>query len=405
MNEYRLQVFTGIVCTILLAIGYVSHLGYLPLSPVTDEPRRALVALEMMLSGDYITPTLNGDIYLNKPPLYNWIVIAYFKLFGNYSMFAFRLPVIVATLGMSFTVFYFTKKYTNLFIAFFTAFAYATNGRILIYDSLQGLIDTTFAWLVYVNFMLVFQYGEKEKYSKLFFITYCITAATFMMKGLPALVFQGFTLLTYFILKQKFTLLFKPAHFISFFILAAILGVYYYFYFSINDLEPAVLFTNLFYESSKRTVVEFGFWLTILHFITFPLEMLYHFAPWTLFFLVFFQKNIRNLIRQHVFIQYSFWVFLANFIIYWSSPQVYARYLFMFLPLLFSIFFYAYDHIRFMDLWQKKVINQIIKWVMVILTLAFIVLPFTPFTKQNRKCISKIDLLIPDVCRHNLFCF
>ena len=203
-QENKIQLFTGITCAVLLTIAYLSHLGYLPLSTVTDEPRRALVAAEMMISGDYITPTINGEIYLNKPPLYNWIVIAYFKMFGSYSMFAFRLPVIIATLGMSVTVFYFTRKFTNNFVAFFTAFAYATNGRILIYDSLQGLIDTTFAWLVYLNFMLVYLLGRKGKFTALFLITYLVTAATYMMKGLPRFRFPGNnnTYLFYFI--QKF---------------------------------------------------------------------------------------------------------------------------------------------------------------------------------------------------------
>ena len=42
--------------------------------PATDEAIRSLVALEMKLSGNLITPTLHGEYYYNKPPLYNWIL-------------------------------------------------------------------------------------------------------------------------------------------------------------------------------------------------------------------------------------------------------------------------------------------------------------------------------------------
>ena len=83
-------------CLVLFLISYLSHLGVLPLDIRTDEARRALVSLEMMLSGDYITPTLNGELYLNKPPLYNWIMVVAMKLGGNYDPFWYRLPVIVA---------------------------------------------------------------------------------------------------------------------------------------------------------------------------------------------------------------------------------------------------------------------------------------------------------------------
>ena len=85
-------------CILMVIFVYLSHLGYLPLDIESDEARRALVTGEMVLSGDYITPTINGEPYLNKPPLYNYIVAGYFKMFGNYSMFAFRLQCIVAVL-------------------------------------------------------------------------------------------------------------------------------------------------------------------------------------------------------------------------------------------------------------------------------------------------------------------
>src|SRR5277367_5722980 len=37
-----------------------------------DEPRYAQVAREMLDRGDWITPTLNGKPWLEKPPLYYW---------------------------------------------------------------------------------------------------------------------------------------------------------------------------------------------------------------------------------------------------------------------------------------------------------------------------------------------
>ena len=190
LPEERFHLLFGITCLLLLVLAYLSHLDFVPLNADHDEARRALVAGEMIFSGDYLTPTLNGEIYLNKPPLYNWLIIAYFELFGNYSMFTFRLPVIVATIGMGITVYYFTKKYLSAPVAFFTAFAFMTNGRIMIYDSIVGLIDTTFSWIVYVSFFLIYYYGEKKKYYHLFLLTYLIAAAGFLMKGFPAIVFS-----------------------------------------------------------------------------------------------------------------------------------------------------------------------------------------------------------------------
>src|SRR4051812_13140798 len=136
----------SVACIILFLVSYLSHLGVLPLDIRTDEARRALVSQEMMLGGNYLTPTLNGELYLNKPPLYNWIMIASMKAGGNFNPFWLRLPVVIAIGVFGILIFRFVNKYTTRMIALVTAFAFITNGRIIIYDSLQGLIDLTFGF-------------------------------------------------------------------------------------------------------------------------------------------------------------------------------------------------------------------------------------------------------------------
>src|SRR5215475_12594380 len=47
-------------------------------NPLTwEEPRRSLVALEMMYRGDYIVPQVLGEPYRNKPPLLNWLIVLF----------------------------------------------------------------------------------------------------------------------------------------------------------------------------------------------------------------------------------------------------------------------------------------------------------------------------------------
>jgi 4-amino-4-deoxy-L-arabinose transferase-like glycosyltransferase len=289
-------------------------------------------------------------------------------------MFAFRLQVIVAILLTAACIYRFTKKYTNEAIAFFTACAYVTNGRILIFDSFTGLIDTTFTLVVYLSFMLIYEWGEKKKYFVLFLITYLLTAIGFLMKGMPALLFQTLTLLTYFIWKKKFRILFSIQHITGILLFFAIIGAYYYAFFSRNDITPSDLFSNLLHESSKRTPGHFGISRNLLHLFTFPPEMLYHYAPWTIFVITLFQKNLWAKLRRNEFVFYSLLIFLVNFPIYWISPEVYPRYLFMFLPLLFSIFFYLYFETLDDRSWQHKTIHAIVFAVCAVLLLAFVVL-------------------------------
>ena len=60
---------------------YLYGLGQLPLLG-PDEPRYAQVAREMFLTGDYITPTLGGYTWFEKPSLLYWMIAASFKVFG-----------------------------------------------------------------------------------------------------------------------------------------------------------------------------------------------------------------------------------------------------------------------------------------------------------------------------------
>ena len=53
------------------------------------------VAYEMLLRGDWVTPTLNGAAYLNKPPLLYWLIAASTALFGV-TEWAARLPLALA---------------------------------------------------------------------------------------------------------------------------------------------------------------------------------------------------------------------------------------------------------------------------------------------------------------------
>ncbi|SDK60205.1 4-amino-4-deoxy-L-arabinose transferase [Catalinimonas alkaloidigena] len=371
-----------LLSVVLLFPALLIHLGYLPLNFPTDEPRRALVALEMILSGDYLTPTLNGELYFNKPPLYNWIIAASFLLHGDFSMWALRLPVVISLILFGFTTFWFVRRYINATVAFLSAAATVTCARFLFYDSFLGLIDTTFAWLVYVNFMLVYHFRQKNQWYALFVVTYLITAVTYLMKGLPSLVFQGTTLLAYLSYRREFKRLFSLPHIVGGLLFLAIVGTYYVAYFTRNAIPLEEVFSTIWTESSKRTGLKFGVWPVILHLFTFPFEVFYHFAPWLLLLLPLFRRDFWRQLKAHPFVFYNALVFAANIIVYWTSPQVYMRYLFMFMPPLFTVTAYFYYEHTPLTNWRRKTVEWVLLAAGVLLCLGCAALPFLEVTRH-----------------------
>ena len=64
-----------------------------------DEGRYVGVAWEMMRSGDWLVPTLNGLPFFHKPPLFYWITAASMSLFGANEWAARAAPMAGAWLG------------------------------------------------------------------------------------------------------------------------------------------------------------------------------------------------------------------------------------------------------------------------------------------------------------------
>jgi 4-amino-4-deoxy-L-arabinose transferase-like glycosyltransferase len=70
-------------------------------SPALFDPHESLyaeVAREMVMRGEWLTPHLNGTRYLDKPPLFYWLITMAYMVFGV-SEPAARLPIALAGLG------------------------------------------------------------------------------------------------------------------------------------------------------------------------------------------------------------------------------------------------------------------------------------------------------------------
>jgi 4-amino-4-deoxy-L-arabinose transferase-like glycosyltransferase len=80
----------------LVAALLVFRLGAVPLLG-PDEPRYTRVAVEMHRAGEWVTPTLQGEPWLEKTPLFYWLAGAAFSVLGETETAA-RLPSVLALL-------------------------------------------------------------------------------------------------------------------------------------------------------------------------------------------------------------------------------------------------------------------------------------------------------------------
>jgi 4-amino-4-deoxy-L-arabinose transferase-like glycosyltransferase len=344
------------------------NLGLYPFN--LDEATRAVVTLEMKFSGNLIAPTINGEGYFNKPPLFNWIQLVFVNTTGLMNEFIFRLPVVLSLLGFAVSVFYSLRKELGRQLALVTALSVIISGRILFYDSFKGLIDILFSWIIYMNFYTVFNNFRKERFLRLFMFSWLLITAGFMLKGLPALVFQGITLLVWFVYRRKFLRLFSWQHIAGFALFLVIIGSYLFLFAKYHSLS--FYFSNMLNESAKRTPIDNSFLMTFRHFLLFPLNFVFYFLPSSLFVLALLRKGSIAKIRQSEILVYFSVIFVSNIIVYWISPAIYPRYLFMFLPPFFAVILFSYFNEEHSS-WFNRYILRYLSFVLPVLSVISIV--------------------------------
>ncbi len=99
---------------ILLLAGFCAFLFFYGLGAFgligADEPRYAQVAREMLERRDWITPTLGGHAWLEKPPLYYWQAMIAYSIFGV-SDLAARVPSAVDATLLVIAVYLFFRRF------------------------------------------------------------------------------------------------------------------------------------------------------------------------------------------------------------------------------------------------------------------------------------------------------
>jgi 4-amino-4-deoxy-L-arabinose transferase-like glycosyltransferase len=99
----------------LAALLILSGLGWRDPWPA-DEPRFALIARDMVNTGQWLFPTRGGELYPDKPPLFMWMIAGIYWLTNNLRI-AFLLPSALAALLSLSLVYDLTRRLWNTSIA------------------------------------------------------------------------------------------------------------------------------------------------------------------------------------------------------------------------------------------------------------------------------------------------
>ena len=101
----------SIALFVLFVFVYILPLGFRPLA-VPDEARYGEIPREMLASGDWVVPHLNGLKYFEKPPFGYWTNAVSMNLFGE-NAFALRLPSALSVIISALMIFLLVRKFSR----------------------------------------------------------------------------------------------------------------------------------------------------------------------------------------------------------------------------------------------------------------------------------------------------
>ena len=185
---------TLLVLLLLATFLLVLEPGRVPLFE-PDEGRYGEIPREMLATGDWITPRLNGVLYFEKPPLYYWSVAASMAVLGPTEL-AVRLPGKLSAAGMVLLAAAFARRRYGVRTGLLAGLVLASSllvvalARIAIIDPMLSLALSGAAF-AFAAFAEGDAEGDGPRARRALYGFHVACAASVLLKGLIGVVLPG----------------------------------------------------------------------------------------------------------------------------------------------------------------------------------------------------------------------
>jgi 4-amino-4-deoxy-L-arabinose transferase-like glycosyltransferase len=311
---------------VLLLVGAAYFLRIGHLSMRGEEPRRVQVARELVRSGDWIVPRLQGQLYFSRPPLQNGLIAASCTLLGSWDPWAARLPSVLAILLTTALLYGYTRSFLSPWAALAAALAFPTMGEIF---QIGRQAETEAVFIFFLSgSLLVWHWGYLRSWRPLvtWSAAYALMALATLCKGggQPFVYFLG-TVGLYLVLTRDLRYLFRTAHLGGILVGVAVLAAW---------LVPCGLrigWEPTYQICMRLTAERFQNWTggqVARHLAFYPWEVFGCTLPWSLLLLAYFRPAfLRSLGGLRPAALFCSLAFVLAFPTCWLPPGGQSRYL------------------------------------------------------------------------------
>jgi 4-amino-4-deoxy-L-arabinose transferase-like glycosyltransferase len=240
------------------------------------EPRRMLLAKDMVRSGHWLVPYLLGKPYIMKPPVLPWLISAGYLLVGSPDLLAARLFPALAGLLTVVVTFLFAKRLFNQRVGLLAALILATSLLYIRRSRMaeEDIILALFVTLSILTFFLAYYYQAGKRYYIFFYLFVALACLT---KGPPGLSFPVLTIVPFLLLRRDLRAIRKMALFPWALIFGALVVSWYIVAYAQSGVAEAQNFFvadiwNKFFPQEPGRP-----------FYQYVVQLFAHFFPWSLF--------------------------------------------------------------------------------------------------------------------------
>ena len=203
---------------------------------ITDpvESNYTQTAVEMLQSGDYVSPRIYGNYWYDKPAFFYWELIAAYKLMGVNEFASRFFPGVFGVLGLMITYGFAKKLYdrkTGLMAA-------GILGTCFEYWLLSKTVITDLTLFVFFNAVLIFFFwGYRTGKRNYYYLCYLFAGLATLDKGPIGLLLPGFVLTVFLCLRRdfkEFIYLRLPTGLLLY---ALVAGSWYYMMYAIHGMD------------------------------------------------------------------------------------------------------------------------------------------------------------------------
>lgn len=301
------------IMALIWAAIYLPGLGSVELKH--EEPRRALPAVHMIATGDWLVPRVGEVPYLRKPPLLNWLIAGMFKLTGGRSEWAVRFPSVLATLVLALGILVFGRRLLGNLGGLIASIFFLTNLAILESGRLAELeaVYIGVAGLALVIWLAKWYRGITGL--RLWVWPAILLALGLLTKGPTHLIFFYGVIIPVLIWGKEIKLLVRPAHGLALLLMLVIFSLWAIpCSFAVGQHDPLGAWQFWIHEITSRASEGEAFrvqtWL-----LNFP-QTLKNFLPWTPLLILLWTSGIETSGTESVTEQSDVYRFRAQAIFY-----------------------------------------------------------------------------------------